>query len=331
MSDVAQAAGVSLMTVSRVINNKGEISPDTRERIQNVIDELGYRPSGIARSLAGGQTYTIGLVVPDIANPYFSGMAHGVTSVANVEGFGVLLCDCEEDTSLELTMLDVLDEKRVDGVIVAAPRTSTQDLLPVIARHQNVVVVNRLFKNSDNSLVCGYVLNDDKAGGYAITQYLLSRGHRNIGFLAGPSSSYGSLRRMVGYTAALKEHGLEVDPEIVQYCIPTVEGGRNATNNLVTNNPGVTALFCFNDLVAIGALQCCQQLGCSVPGDMAIIGYDDIPMASWVTPTLTTIKVSFEDMGKAATTLLINHINNCADDCNNLVLEPQLIVRDSAP
>jgi LacI family transcriptional regulator len=330
MSDVADAAGVSLMTVSRVVNNKGEIRPETRQRVQEVIERLGYRPSGIARSLAGGQTYTIGLVVPDIANPYFSGMAHGVASVANVEGFGVLLCDCEEDTSLELTMLDVLDEKRVDGVIVAAPRTSTADLLPVLERHQNVVMVNRLLEDPEASIACGFVLNDDKAGGYTITQYLLEQGHRNIGFLAGPSSSYGSMRRMVGYTAALEENNLEVNPEIVQYCVPTVEGGRDATRCLISENPEVTALFCFNDLVAIGALQCCHQLGRSVPADMAIIGYDDIPMASWVTPTLTTIKVNFEGMGKAATKLLINHINNCEDGCNSLVLDPQLVVRDSA-
>jgi LacI family transcriptional regulator len=331
MSDVAQEAGVSLMTVSRVVNNKGEISPDTRQRIQEVIDRLGYRPSGIARSLAGGQTYTIGLVVPDIANPYFSGMAHGVTSVANVEGFGVLLCDCEEDTSLELTMLDVLDEKRVDGVIVAAPRTSTQDLLPVLAHHQNVVVVNRLFEEDDNSIACGYVINDDKAGGYIVSNYLISNGHRVIGFLAGPSSSYGSMRRLKGYSAALEEHDLDVDPGMVQYCVPTVDGGRDATRCLIMENPEVTALFCFNDLVAIGAIQCCHQLGHTVPDDIAIIGYDDIPMASWVTPALTTIKVNFESMGKAATKLLINHINECQEGCNSLVLDPQLIVRESAP
>jgi LacI family transcriptional regulator len=331
MSDVAQEAGVSLMTVSRVVNNKGEISPDTRRRIQEVIDRLGYRPSGIARSLAGGQTYTIGLVVPDIANPYFSGMAHGVTSVANVEGFGVLLCDCEEDTSLELTMLDVLDEKRVDGVIVAAPRTSTQDLLPILAHHQNVVVVNRLFEEDDNSTACGYVINDDKAGGYTVTNYLISNGHRNIGFLAGPSSSYGSMRRLVGYSAALEESGLAINTEIVKYCVPTVDGGRDAAKQLIEENPDVTALFCFNDLVAIGALQCCHQMGHTIPKDMAIIGYDDIPMASWVTPSLTTIKVNFEEMGKAATKLLLNHINDCVDDCNSLVLDPQLIVRNSAP
>ena len=331
MSDVAQEAGVSLMTVSRVVNGKGEISPETRKRIQNVIEKLGYRPSGIARSLAGGQTFTIGLIVPDIANPYFSGIAHGVASVANVEGFGVLLCDCEEDTSLELTMLDVLDEKRVDGVIVAAPRTTSEELLPILARHQNVVVVNRLFDTEYKPTASGYVLNNDKTGAYLITQHLLRREHQTIGFLAGPASSYGSIRRMVGYTTALKENNIEVNPDIVRHCIPTVEGGRDATKQLIQEHPEITALFCFNDLVAIGALQCCHSLDLSVPDDLAIIGYDDIPMASWVTPTLTTCKVNFEDMGKAATHLLISHINNCAGECDNSVLEPQLIIRDSAP
>lgn len=331
MSDVAREAGVSLMTVSRVINNKGEISDETRLRVQTVIERLSYRPSGIARSLAGGQTYTIGLVVPDIANPYFSGIAHGVASVANAEGFGVLLCDCEEYTSLELTMLDVLEEKRVDGVIVAAPRTPTEKLLPTLIRHPNVVVVNRLFEDAVGPTARGYVMNDDKNGGYIVTKHLIERGHRAIGFLAGPASSYGSTQRLIGYRAALEEYSLVFNPDIIQYCNPTVDGGRTSASQLIQEHPEITALFCFNDLVAIGALQCCQQLGRKVPEDLAIIGYDDIPMASWVTPTLTTCKVNFEGMGKAAMQLLIDHINDCDGDCNNLVLEPQLVIRNSAP
>jgi LacI family transcriptional regulator len=331
MSDVAREAGVSAMTVSRVVNDKGEISPETRLRVQAIIEKLGYRPSGIARSLAGGQTYTVGLVVPDIANPYFSGIAHGVASVANTEGFGLLLCDCEEDTSLELTMLDVLEEKRVDGVIIAAPRTSTEKLLPILIRHPKVVVVNRLFGETEGLSASGYVMNDDKKGGNIVTRHLANSGHQRIGFLSGPTTSYGSMRRMIGYRAALEEFELELVPEIVRNCKPTVDGGREATGQLLQEHPEITALFCFNDLVAIGALQSCAQMDRKVPDDLAIIGYDDIPMASWVTPALTTCKVNFEEMGKSAMQLLIDHIEDCADDCNNLVLEPQLIIRNSAP
>lgn len=331
MSDVAREAGVSLMTVSRVVNDKGEIRPETRQRVQDVIEKLGYRPSGIARSLAGGQTYTIGLVVPDIANPYFSGIAHGITSVANAEGFGVLLCDCEEETSRELAMLDVLEEKRVDGVIVAAPRTPTEALLPVLARHPNVVVVNRLFEETDASTARGYVINDDRSGAYHIIQRLLNQGHRHIGFLAGPKTSYGSFRRLVGYQAAHQEQGLAFNPELVRYCVPTVEGGREIARLFVGEYPEMTAMLCFNDLVAIGVLQCCHQLEMQVPQDLAIFGYDDIPMASWVTPALSTCRVNFEGMGREATKLLINYISDCPEDCSNIVMQPKLIIRDSAP
>jgi LacI family transcriptional regulator len=319
------------MTVSRVINDKGEISAQTRERVQEVIEKLGYRPSGIARSLAGGQTYTIGLIVPDIANPYFSGMAHGVTSVANSEGFGVLLCDCEEDSSRELTMLGVLEEKWVDGVIAAAPRTTTEKLLPVLARHPNVVVVNRLFDDADGSVVRGYVINDDKNGAYKIIRHLFNQDHRSIGFLAGPKTSYGAMRRMQGYKLALEEQGVTFNPEIVRICHPTVEGGREIASQLLKDHPEITALYCYNDLVAIGVLRCCHQLGVKVPDDLAIFGYDDIPMASWVTPSLSTCKVNFEEMGREATKLLLNYISDCPEDCESIVMQPELVIRDSAP
>jgi len=331
MSDVAHEAGVSLMTVSRVINDKGEISPETKKRVQEVIEKLGYRPSGIARSLAGGQTYTIGLVVPDIANPYFSGMAHGVAEVAYAEDFSVLLCDCEENPDRELAMIAVLEEKRVDGVVLAAPRAPSDKLMPLLARHSNAVIVNRLFDRANISTALGYVVNDDKTGGYMVMNHLLEQGHETIGFLAGPKTSYGSFRRSQGYAKALEEFDLKCKSEFIRYCPPTVEAGRITAIQLLQDHPEITALFCFNDLVAIGALQCCLALGRKVPGDLAITGYDDIPMASWVTPPLTTCRVTFEEMGRLATHLLINHIGECSENCENIVLKPELIVRQSAP
>jgi LacI family transcriptional regulator len=228
-------------------------------------------------------------------------------------------------------MIDVLEEKRVDGVIVAAPRTSTDDLLPVLARHPYAVIVNRLFSKPEAATVQAYVINDDKAGGYAITNHFLDQGHTAIGFLAGPKKSYGSMRRMEGYRKALDEYGLEYNPEIVRYCIPTVEGGREIASQLIQENPEISALFCYNDLVAIGVLQCCHKLGKRIPDDLAIFGYDDIPMASWVTPSLSTCRVNFEQMGREATKLLISHISECPGDCTNIVMQPRLIIRDSAP
>jgi LacI family transcriptional regulator len=331
MADVAREAGVSLMTVSRALNNKDDIRPETREEIMRIVQKLGYRPSGIARSLVTKRTGTIGLIVPDVSNPYFSGIAHGVAEIANQEGLSVLLCDTEEEPQYELNFLTVLEEKQVDGVVIAAPRQKTENIAPLLARHHSVVVVNRVFDGEPGFSASGSVINNDLAGGQMATNHLISRGHRVIGFLAGPSNSYGGQRRYQGYKASLEKAGMAADGQFSHYCPPTVKGGREAALQLLTDHPQVTALFCFNDMVAIGALQAGNQLGRKIPDDLAIVGYDDIPMAAWVTPPLTTCSVPFEEMGRLATHLLIDRIHNCNDGCDNKVLMPQLTIRASAP
>jgi LacI family transcriptional regulator len=331
MVDVANKAGVSLMTVSRVINKKGDVANETRQRVQAVIEALGYRPSGIARSLATQRTATIGLIVPDIANPYFSGIAHGVAETAYGEDFSLLLCDCNEDPQREVEMLDVLEDKRVDGVIIAAPRLDSAQLLPVLERHENVIIINRLFQQKDSlATVVGYVVNDDQSGSRSAVNYLFERGHTRIGLLAGPQASYGSQRRMLGYQAAFGEAGLAYRPEWVRHCPPTFSGGLEAAGRLLREQPELTGLFCFNDLVAIGVLQACAGLQKRVPHDLAVVGYDDIPMASWVNPPLSTCQVAFEEMGRLAMQLLIRRLEDCVEECQNIVLTPQMISRASA-
>lgn len=331
IADVAREAGVSLMTVSRALNNKDGISHKTRAHVLEVIQRLGYRPSGVARSLVTRRTGTIGLIVPDVSNPYFSGIAHGVAEVANQNNLSVLLCDTEEESDQELEFLRVLEEKQVDGVIVAAPRHSGEKIVPQIARHQNVVVVNRVFSNFPDFNASGYVINDDCIGGRLATGHLLSRGHRRIGYLGGPRSSYGSQRRLLGYKAVLEEAGIPINEKYIVYCHPTVKGGLEAILELLKVDPKISAVFCFNDMVAIGALQATTQLGLKVPDDLAIVGYDDIPMASWVTPALTTLRAPFEEMGRLATRLLIDRFQDCTQGCGNIELQPELIVRASAP
>jgi LacI family transcriptional regulator len=332
MADVAREAGVSLMTVSRALNNKDDIRPETREEIMRIVQKLGYRPSGIARSLVTKRTGTIGLIVPDVSNPYFSGIAHGVAEIANQEGLSVLLCDTEEEPQYELNFLTVLEEKQVDGVVIAAPRQKTENIAPLLARHHSVVVVNRVFDGEPGFSTSGSVINNDLAGGQMATDHLISRGHRVIGFLAGPPSSYGGQRRYQGYKASLERAGIAAEGQFTHYyCPPTVKGGREAALHLLTDYPQVTALFCFNDMVAIGAIQAGKQLGRKIPDDLAIVGYDDIPMAAWVTPPLTTCSVPFEEMGRLATHLLIERIHDCNDGCENKVLMPQLTIRASAP
>ena len=162
-------------------------------------------------------------------------------------------------------------------------------------------------------------------------QHLIQTGHQRIGFLAGPVKSFSGQGRLQGYQAALQAAGLFLHPEWVMHCQPTVEGGIKATHELLLCHPELTALFCYNDLVAVGALHACAELARSVPGDMAIIGHDDIPLASWVTPSLTTCRVPRHELGSLAVKALIERLKDCPTGCHPIILEPELILRQSAP
>lgn len=327
MADVAREAGVSSMTVSRVINEKGEVSEATRERVLAVIEQLGYRPSGIARGLATRRTGTLGLVVPDVANPFFADVARGVEHGAYAEGYNVFLCNTEEDPERELAVLKSLEEKRVDGLVLCSSRLDEAELRTVVSRHRKVVLVNRLLEGDR----VGSVLIDDETGGRLATGLLIEAGHQAIGYLSGPAVSHSGRQRAKGYRAALEHAGLSADASWVRHCPPMVAGGQDVAYELLSTHPEISALFCYNDLVAVGALQACSELGRQVPDDVAVVGYDDIPLAALVTPALTTCRVPRYELGSQTVSLLLDQINDCLDDCEEIVLAPELIVRASAP
>lgn len=327
MADVAREAGVSLMTVSRAVNNKSGISEATRKRVTAVAEKLGYRPSLIARSLVTHRTSTIGLVVIDNANPFFSEIARGVEHTAYTEGYSVFLCNTEEDTQRERAVLRTLEEKRVDGVVLCSSRLPDDELGSALEQHPKSVLINRSF----DSRRYGTVLIDDQHGAYLATQHLIGRGHRAIGFLSGPEQSFSGQQRRVGYHAALRKAGIDPVPDWERYCLPIVESGLDAARELLAAAPEVTALFCYNDLSAVGAIKACEQFGRRVPDDMAIVGFDDIVLAALVTPALTTCRVPMYEMGRVAMRMLIERINGCTDECNCLKFQPELVIRASAP
>ncbi|MGD9099068.1 MAG: LacI family DNA-binding transcriptional regulator [Anaerolineae bacterium] len=326
MADVAREAGVSLMTVSRVVNHKDDVSPSTRQRVLEIIEQLDYRPSGVARGLATKRTGTLGLVIPDVANPFFSDVARGAEHQAYAEGYNVFLCNTNEEPQREVTVLQLLEEKRVDGIVLCSSRLDDDELRPLLEQHSAVVLLNRRLQGEGISVV----LVDDETGGRLATQHLLQAGHRAIGFLAGPATSQSGRQRARGYRAALAAVNLVYDAACVQHCAPVVEGGRQTTHELLTAHPELTALFCYNDLVAIGALQACADLGRKAPDDLAVVGYDDIPIAALVTPPLTTCRVPRYDLGVQAMRLLLKQVSGCPGD-GQIVLQPELIVRASAP
>ncbi len=327
MADVAREAGVSLMTVSRVVNGKGDVSPDTRQRVQEIVERLGYRPSGIARGLATQRTRTLGLVIPDVANAFFASVARGVESQAYSGDYSVFLCNTNEDPQREVAVLLSLDEKRVDGVVLCSSRLGDEELRGLLNRHPAVVLVNRLLDGGD----VGTVMVDDEYGGRLATQHLLQTGHRAIGFLAGPATSYSGRQRGKGYRDALAEAGAPYRTDWVQHCAPRVDGGQGAALALLTVQRELTALVCYNDLVAVGALQACAELGRRVPADLALVGYDDIPLAELVAPPLTTCRVPGDELGRKAVELLLGQIGGSGEQGERVVLRPELVVRTSAP
>jgi LacI family transcriptional regulator len=327
IADVAREAGVSLMTVSRVVNDKADVSQATRQRVLQVVERLGYRPSSIARGLATRRTGTLGLVVPDVANAFFANVARGAESHAYARGYNVFLCNTDEDSQREEEVLQSLEEKRVDGVVLCSSRLDDSELSLQLRRFPVLVLVNRLLESDD---VCT-VLVDDKAGGRLATDHLLSAGHQAVGFLAGPPLSHSGRQRKAGYRAALTAAGWPYNADLVQHCSPTVQGGHQAARELLVAHPRLTALFCYNDLVAVGALQACAELGRRVPDDLAVVGYDDIPLANLVTPPLTTCRVPRYKLGELAMQLLLDQIDGSSDQHERVVLQPELIVRVSAP
>jgi len=327
MSDVAREAGVSLMTVSRAINAKGEINPQTRARVLRVAEEMGYRPSNIARGLATRRTHTLGLVIPDVANPFFSDVARGAEHVAYAAGYNVFLCNTDEDPQRESAVLQSLEEKRVDGIVLCSSRLDDGELRTVVDRHPAVVLVNRELENAG----AGVVLVDDETGGRAVAQHLLQAGHKAVGLLAGPPASRSGHQRARGYRAALAAAGLPYRPDWVRDCSPVVESGQAVASALLAAHPELTALECYNDLVAVGALQACADLGRRVPDDVAVAGFDDIVLAALVTPPLTTCRVPRYELGAQAMRLLLEQIGGCPQGHRKIVLRPDLVVRASAP
>ena len=327
MADVARTAGVSQMTVSRVVNGKGDVSEATRQHVLDVIERLGYRPSGIARGLATQRTGTLGLVVPDVANPFFSDVARGVEHVAHAEGYNVFLCNTEEDAERELDVLRSLEEKRVDGLVLCSSRLSEDELLEVVAHHHSVVLVNRRMIGER----VRSVLLDDQYGGLLATRHLLQTGHQSVGYLAGPEASHSGRLRARGYRAALAGAGLPYYADWVRPCAPVVEGGYEATGDLLETHPDLTALFCYNDLVAVGALHACAEMGLRVPQDVAVVGHDGIPLSAWVTPPLTTCLVPRYELGGQAVQLLLEQIEGSSGGRQEVVLQSELVVRASAP
>jgi len=320
--DVARAAGVSPMTVSRVLNGRGGAGAETTQRVLTIARELNYSPNPFARGLRSDKSGTVGLLVPDITNPFFPEIIRGAESAADKAGYNLLLCNVIEDSEREGRLIKMLLQHRVDGVIVCSPRLPNPALHAALKEHRAVVLINR----SAPSETAGTVITDYAAGATKAVEHLVSRGRRRIAVIAGPRNSFGGKRRLDGIASSMDKAGLASVGTV--YCPPGIEGGREATAELLRHAPGLDAIICYNDLIAIGAVDVCRGAGLDIPGRVALVGFDDIPVAALVSPALTTIRVEKHDLGELAMRLLLDRIGNKFQK-HSIVVDPELIVRET--
>jgi len=327
IKDVARLAGVSTATVSHVINETRYVSAELQERVLHAMEALNYRPNVLAQGLRRGETHTIGLVVPDNANPFFAEVSRVVEDVGFDRGYSVILCNTGDDLERERVYIDVLIAKQVDGIIFIAAGDHHEHLVELTSANVPLVLADRDVKQSRADVV----LVDNEQGGYRATGHLLDLGHQRIGCIAGPSEATPSADRVKGYERALREAGASVYERLVVQGDFRYKGGEEAADRLLGLDSPPSAIFACNDLMAIGTLRAIRKAGLRVPEDISVVGYDDIPLASAVSPPLTTVAQPVTELARISTELLLSRIEDEAPrDLERIVLDTDLVIRDSS-
>jgi LacI family transcriptional regulator len=325
--DVAKLAGVAPITVSRCVNNSGYCSPETRAKVEAAVAQLGFVPNRLASGLRSKRSNTLALVLTDITNPYFTTIARGVEDIASDAGYTVIFCNTDESVSKEQMYVQMLLEKRVDGILLV-PAQSTPNSVALIQKHNiPVVVLDRRVPNIKTDLVrC-----DSEEGAYQLMRLLLSMGHREIALLNGPVNVSTAQDRLNGYRRALSEAGIPESTWQEYQGSFSQESGCEMTRQAFMNDPKPTALFAANNFIAYGALRALREMGVRVPEDVAVVGFDDLPPALVAYPFLTVAVQPAYEMGKKAIEILLNKLSSSpSDQCEEVILPADIVVRQSS-
>lgn len=326
--DVARAAGVHPSTVSRVLNGRPDLSlrTETRDRVVAAAKRLGYRPSALARSLRLQRTLTLGMLVPDIANPFFPPIIKGAESAASERGYNVILCNTEDSSEREATYLRVLRERQVDGLLIASSFMADSTIAQLRRDRFPFVLLNRVSHGGADLAV----LVDNRAAAGRVIGHLADLGHRRIGLVAGPQTTTTGVERLSGARAALRRRGLDDDDLLTVVAEAfSEEAGYRAARRLLVGAGRPSAIFGANDLIAFGVLRAAREAGLAVPSDLSLAGFNDIAQAALIQPALTTIVVPQREMGERAARLLVAALENEEIAQGKIVLDAELVVRAS--
>jgi len=328
-ADVAQLANVSRATVSYVVNNlhNNQVSDETRKRVLQAIETLGYQPDAMAQSLRLGTTNTIGLLIPDMDNPHYWHIAKGVEKETQSEDYDLLLISASLDPHRELHGVRALSRRRVDGLILILSFVDPQgsEVRQLLKQKKPLVVTNARVPEPD---VDSVVIND-LDGTLEAMNHLIALGHRRIGFVYGVAHQGLGSQRLEGYQQALRQIGQEADKSLIINCGTTLQDGYEGAKHLLNQSPRPTALMVINDLLAMGALRAAADLGLRVPQDVSISSFDDINLALFTNPRLTTVSVNASALGQSAARMIFNRLYDPHLPMQSVHIESRLIIRDS--
>jgi len=321
VKEIAAAANVSVATVSRALQRPEVVSEATRQHIHEVVKRLGYTPNAQARNLRTARTRLIVALLPDIANPFFSEVIRGIEQVAHESGYSVLLGETQSSLVREQAYADMVAARQADGIITMSPR------VPAIPIQGRLPVVNACEYVKDSQICSVYV--DNVAAAATAVDYLVTLGHRDIAFIAGPPTSPICVDRELGYQRALQRAGIAINPVLSAVGDFSIEAGERAIDLLLSRGQAFSAVFCSNDEMAIGAMRALSSHGLRVPEDVSVVGFDDIRFARYTSPALTTMAQPKNALGREATTMLIELLNDPAVPPRKRILSADLVVRGS--
>ncbi len=327
MKDIAEKAGVSVNTVSRVLNNKPDISKETREKILRIAKELGYIKNITASSLRSNQTKIVGVILEDITNLFFAEVMKGMEAAARKYGYQLLLMNTGTDPKKQREAIQTLLERRVEGILI----TPTEDGLSDFERLSHINVPAVIVGRHIERLQLDEIHSDEVKGGYLATKHLLLRGRKKILFINSVPENSAARMREEGYRKALREANVHLPEDyIIVSSEPNMEAGYDAVLKAIEKKLDFDGIFCYNDMFAFGAMRALEELGKRVPQDVAVVGYDDVAFASYYRPALTTIRINKFGMGFEAFKLLLQRLTGRRKKPKRVVLDVELIVRESA-
>jgi DNA-binding LacI/PurR family transcriptional regulator len=331
IKDIARAADVSHSTVSRALSDSPLVSTGTKERIKRLALEMGYSPDAQARSLVLGHTQMVGVVVTTMTDPFISSVVQIIESTAHDHGYAVVLASSNDKPEREIAAVEMLQSRRVDGVIVTSSRVGALYQERLDRLNVPVVLINSLVQSHGQQIFSMRV--DNHHGGYLATNHLIQKGHRRIAYVASPADRSDNTERQRGYRDALAEAGIDADPSLVVQGTGRAGGGQRALPVLLSLDDVPSAVFCYNDMTAIGLMGAAREVGLSVPHDLAVVGFDDIVFAQYAHPALTTVAQPVVELGKGAMEMMLSLLPDGSsepDARTDQTLPGRLVVRASS-